>query len=81
MAKQYPIEDAVIWTMRGNGTVLGFTRQLDPEDEDCQTVSEQFAADVEAAGWMTGVGDIIDSVVFVSLVHACGEPMKIEPRY
>ena len=80
MEKQYPIEDATIWDMSDNRTVLGFRREMDDDEED-ESASQQFVADVEAAGWIVGEGEIIDSVEFVSLVHACGEQMMMDRRY
>ena len=80
MAKQFPIEDVVIGNMSDNRTVLGFRRQMG-EDEEYESASEQFVADVVEPGWITGKEGVIDSVVLVSLVPACGEQMKMERRY
>ena len=75
----YSQDDIATWMLdhHSSSSVMGFTRQM-AADEDVEEASEQFARDIEAAGWHTGEGMILDGVEFVSLVHACGEPFRIE---
>ena len=79
MTTTYSTDNITTWKLdhHSSAATMGFVRQMEA-DEDVEEASEQFARDIEAAGWHTGEGMILDGVEFISLVHDCGEPFRIE---
>ena len=74
---QYTASEIVIWNMDTHcNRRMGFERIIG--DEDTDETSHRWVDAIEAAGWHTGEGLTMDNYEFVSLVHASGEPMRIE---